>query len=57
LIDRTALRDVLAEFWSDLWYGGTARRIHAQKPLVRRPAIITQRAQWAAEIEAKRMKA
>ena len=57
MIDRTALRDVLAEFWSDLWYGGTARRIHAQKPLVRRPAIITQRAQWAAEIEAKRMKA
>ena len=49
-----ARRDVLAEFWSDLWDGRTAheqwRRVHAQRPLVERPVIIASRAQWAAEV-------
>jgi hypothetical protein len=54
-----ARRDVLAEFWSDLWDGRMAheqwRRLHAQRPLVERPVIIASRAQWAAEVEAGEM--
>ena len=50
-----ARRDVLAEFWSDLWTDRQAherwRRLHAQRTLARRPAIIATRAQWATEIE------
>jgi hypothetical protein len=55
-IARDARQDVLAEFWSDLWTGGAAherwRHINAQKPLVRRPAIIAERRAWAEEVEA-----
>jgi hypothetical protein len=55
-----ARRDVLATFWSDLWTGRREhemwRNLHVQKPLAKRlwadpPEIITNRAQWAAEIE------
>jgi hypothetical protein len=58
---RDARRDALAVFWSDLWTcrpdHEKQRHFNTSKPTKLRKALVSQRAQWAAEIETNRMEA